>query len=362
MLNHLLALAMVLVGIVSNVLPYLFISCQLDDEFQKKIYLFWSLVLALIIGSISNGFYSTIFSIFYFIVFYFILKKKRASSLFFALYISLTYETFRYFLNSITFRVFNVTDLNLFSAQIYFMTLCLLIILLNNLMFRYIRLDFPLLETDEFAKVLRNSNLVFGTLFLFKTIVSILGFFKVSFEAQFDTTLSLLILVGYVGTLLYIKSEQERYFARKDMEEKKSEIRNLNQYVDKLGHLYDEIRGFRHDFAGIVSSLGPAIQERDLAGIEKIYDKALVKTNLELQKEDYRFFDLKNVEDLAVRGALANHILKAEREHIDLRLEITNTIPTLEVSMLEVIRMTNIILNNALEAARETPIRWWMWP
>ena len=40
--------------------------------------------------------------------------------------------------------------------------------------------------------------------------------------------------------------------------------------VDKLGHLYDEVRGFRHDFAGIVASMEPAIANQDMTEVSTI--------------------------------------------------------------------------------------------
>ena len=44
----------------------------------------------------------------------------------------------------------------------------------------------------------------------------------------------------------------------------------LQGMVDKLGHLYDEVRGFRHDFAGIVASMEPAIANQDMAEVSTI--------------------------------------------------------------------------------------------
>ena len=41
--------------------------------------------------------------------------------------------------------------------------------------------------------------------------------------------------------------------------------------MDKLGHLYDEVRGFRHDFAGIVANMEPAIANQDMAEVSTIY-------------------------------------------------------------------------------------------
>lgn len=56
----------------------------------------------------------------------------------------------------------------------------------------------------------------------------------------------------------------------KEPREKENENRSLQGMVDKLGHLYDEVRGFRHDFAGIVASMEPAIANQDMAEVSTI--------------------------------------------------------------------------------------------
>ena len=71
--------------------------------------------------------------------------------------------------------------------------------------------------------------------------------------------------------------------------------------MDKLGHLYDEVRGFRHDFAGIVASMEPAIANQDMAEVSTIYQDVFLKTNEKLRKADYTAFNLHNIHDIAIR-------------------------------------------------------------
>lgn len=125
----------------------------------------------------------------------------------------------------------------------------------------------------------------------------------------------------------------------------------MHRMVEKLGSLYDEIRGFRHDFAGIIASMEPAIEKEDIKEIEKIYYKVFLKTNDKLKKADYTAFNLQNIEDIAFRNALAQIMVQAENEGIQFDLQTIGCVPRVHVPMLETVRILSILLNNALEAA-----------
>ena len=86
----------------------------------------------------------------------------------------------------------------------------------------------------------------------------------------------------------------------KPFRDRKMKIVPCKGWVDKLGHLYDEVRGFRHDFAGIVASMEPAIANQDMAEVSTIYQDVFLKTNEKLRKADYTAFNLHNIHDIAI--------------------------------------------------------------
>lgn len=123
--------------------------------------------------------------------------------------------------------------------------------------------------------------------------------------------------------------------------------------VDKLGHLYDEVRGFRHDFAGIVASMEPAIANQDMAEVSTIYQDVFLKTNEKLRKADYTAFNLHNIHDIAIRNTLAKAMIVADNQGIHFSLETVGVVEELALPMLEAIRILSILTINALEAASE---------
>ena len=50
--------------------------------------------------------------------------------------------------------------------------------------------------------------------------------------------------------------------------------------------LYNEIRGFRHDYAGMLVSMQMAIDSGDLQEINRVYNEVLVKANQKLRSEN----------------------------------------------------------------------------
>lgn len=95
----------------------------------------------------------------------------------------------------------------------------------------------------------------------------------------------------------------------------------------------------------------PAIEKRDISEIEQIYSNVFLKMNDSLRKTDYTAFNLKCIQDIAFRNVLAQAMIRAKTENIPFSLEILENIPVVEVPMLDTIRLLDILLNNALEAA-----------
>ncbi|WP_260468169.1 GHKL domain-containing protein [Streptococcus intermedius] len=230
----------------------------------------------------------------------------------------------------------------------YLVPLFCLILVLKN-----IDLRFELLEKDDCKKVVCKANIIFIALLLSMTMWTIILENHAFLINTFGSTISLVHLLIFLYVAQYLKSQQNTYMVNQEMKRREDENRELNQFVNKLGSLYDEIRGFRHDFAGIIASLAPVIQERNMNEIELVYKDVLLTTNAHLQKLDYSAFDLKNIDDLAFRNVLAKEMLEAEKQGVPFKCDVSGHIPVVDIPMLNMIRILSILLRNAVEAAQE---------
>lgn len=342
-------------------LPYLLIAGQLEESFQGwKKKSFWKdwfyLLLWLLIFAIITNRFATFATFFFFLLLYHRrFKKTWEVSFFYGSYILLTYHIIRYFISSFVLYLYSLSSSTETVWLILdYMGMAILVFYLHKWLLGIFKIDFTLLEEKTMSATLKSVNIVFASLLLARIANLTLSFFISDAKKPFNTTISLVMLVGYIASLVYVKTQQEKYRINQVLLIKEGQIRDLNQFINKLGSLYDEIRGIRHDLGGVVASLRPAIAAGDLSHIEKIYEEALVKLDIQLHNVDYYSFDVKNIDDLALRSVIANKVLQAERESIVIGVEVHESIPVVAVPMLEVIRMGDIILNNAIEAARQT--------
>ena len=138
------------------------------------------------------------------------------------------------------------------------------------------------------------------------------------------------------------------------MEQKKFEQKHLQTYTDEIVALYNEIRGFRHDYTGMLVSLRMAIESKDLQEIDRVYSEVLVKANQKLRSDKYTYFDLNNIEDSALRSLIAQSIVNAKTNDVEYTLEVKDIITPLSMELLDLVRVMSVLLNNAVEGAVES--------
>lgn len=214
-------------------------------------------------------------------------------------------------------------------------------------------LDLDLFFSDAFKTHYYKSFFIILPLTVFRIFSSFMTNINCSFYVRFDTTISLLIFILFFSWLFYIKHLEQAYRDEQTIQRQEDENRSLQGMVDKLGYLYDEVRGFRHDFAGIVASMEPAIANQDMAEVSTIYQDVFLKTNEKLRKADYTAFNLHNIHDIAIRNTLAKAMIVADKQGIHFSLETVGVVEELALPMLEAIRILSILTTNALEAASE---------
>ncbi|EGV12078.1 ATPase/histidine kinase/DNA gyrase B/HSP90 domain protein [Streptococcus infantis X] len=141
------------------------------------------------------------------------------------------------------------------------------------------------------------------------------------------------------------------------LKQKKFEQEHLQTYTDEIVGLYNEIRGFRHDYAGMLVSMQMAIDSKDLQEIDRIYNEVLVKANQKLRSDKYTYFDLNNIEDTALRSLIAQSIVYARNNDVEFTLEVKDIITKLSIDLLDLVRIMSVLLNNAVEGATESYLK-----
>ncbi|EGO6036476.1 sensor histidine kinase [Enterococcus faecalis] len=66
--------------------------------------------------------------------------------------------------------------------------------------------------------------------------------------------------------------------------------------------------------------------------------------------------DLKNIQILPLKSILFTKIQKALNQQLDVKLEVVGSIEKVEINLLDFIRVTSILIDNAIEAAQKAKV------
>lgn len=292
-----------------------------------------------------------IYPLFFYMYFY---KKERLSilfSIFLSLLLYLTVQAsttfFSVIISSITGDSFVKDNWAIFYIMINSISVLFMLKFIDYLPFY--ACDF---KEEVFKKTIKRIN-IFYVIDIFILNVS----HWLSEDDHFNSFSSMLATICFLifmTTLFYLKAIREKYEKEEEIRQRELEQLQLQQYTDEIVSLYNEIRGFRHDYAGMLTSFQTAINTQDIKEIEKIYQEVLVDANLKLRSDKYTYFDLNNVGDSALRSVMTETLFKAREHQIDLTFEVKEPVETLPIKLLDVVRMASILLNNAVEGAIES--------
>lgn len=133
-----------------------------------------------------------------------------------------------------------------------------------------------------------------------------------------------------------------------ELKRQDEEIQTLTMNNQTLLAMYDNIRGFKHDFSNFVQALSGYIALNDMNGIKKMIAPVIE----EFQMLNYTEFLCHNaVGNPALCSIIANKYILAQEKGIQMNIEINTTCIDREDSICDICRIISILLDNAIEAA-----------
>ena len=327
---------------------------------KKERYLFisWVFILQFIVEVLFyfiylDGFGMEKISFTCIIFFYLIGLKKfdKYKAIFISLLLSLLYHSTHTFLSVTISSVTGDSFVTKYEDLFFVVVLLLTYFVIKKIIF-YFHLELNYFDKDYLYSFFKKVIFAFLALQILLFISDI-----VSNYVHFNSFGSILATIVFICLLLIFfamnakKVQVEREIA---LNQKKFEQEHLQTYTDEIVALYNEIRGFRHDYAGMLVSMQMAIDSKDLQEIDRIYNEVLVKANQKLRSDKYTYFDLNNIEDTALRSLIAQSIVYARNKDVEFTLEVKDIITRLSIDLLDLVRIMSVLLNNAVEGAAES--------
>ena len=328
---------------------------------NKRIPIRTAISLPLILIAVYLSFNYLIFVV---IIFYFLVIGKRLNKdcnnnllWFYSIYTVFSYTVFAYFMNS---TILFLIGENTFDQYMYLINMTispLFSIICNILLLRLIRpsIDFLKKHQDNLNQIF----LLFINVLL--TLCYIIQFGNYWIEQYWLTDgnpirkyLIVIFILVIVLLIVYLNIKTRQLDKQRIQELKDNQLADLTSYVQQIETIYGELRSFRHDYHNVLISLNESIKSKDLAVIENTYNQVLNSEGLTLDDEHYSLARLDGLKTLPIKGVFSAHIIQAWQKNIPVHIEIDDTIQDEPIEILDYVRITSILLDNAIEAAEKS--------
>lgn len=229
--------------------------------------------------------------------------------------------------------------------------------IINEIGLRLVRHYVPQLNKE----ILQESSkvILFPVIVLFIIIIiSVYPILTIGNETGDFNSFHRALLVGmwllFIIALLYMQFQYTHIHKREIEKAKSEQLVQLKDYAAQLESIYDEFRGFRHDYANILLTLEDGIYREDWEQVKQVYEQTVKPTGQLMRKNEYSFVKLRNLHVSEVKSILAAKIIMAQQMKIDVALEIEEPIHWIQMELIAFTRILSILLDNAIEAAAKT--------
>lgn len=349
--TELLNILLIPAGIIENILTMnIFISLfdLITNTKQKIIYV----ALMTIVGILNLLFLHSPFNILFnylcMIIFIRIIFKASflksflstlVSASIFALAGTLIANPFFTLLNISSDLLNSVPIYRLAYLSLVYTILLIVIFILKN---KNLKIKFFLEEIDKKNKLIMLFNIILG---LFALAIQLI------ITIYYTDTFSVLItFLSFISLLIYFSISIYSLTRIIKLSLTSRRLESAEEYNNTLRILHDNVRGFKHDFDNIVTTIGGYIRTDDIEGLKQYY----------LQLED----DCQRVNNMYVlnpeivnNDGIYNLIMKkyheAEEKDIKVNISFMLDLSTLKMKVYEFARILGIFLDNAIEASSD---------
>lgn len=195
---------------------------------------------------------------------------------------------------------------------------------------------------DKRNKIIIITSLLLGILAII--IQSITLFYYVDTLPVIITFLSFISLLAYFAISIYSLTRIFKLILTTQ------KLESAEEYNRSLRILHDNVRGFKHDFDNIVTTIGGYVKTNDMSGLKDYYlqleDDCQRVNNLYLLNPDV-------INNDGIYNLLTKKYHEADSKNIKVNMTFLLDLCTLHMKIYEFARILGILLDNAIEASNE---------
>lgn len=228
--------------------------------------------------------------------------------------------------------------------RIIYLALMYFIIFLITLLlkFKNYKIDLPDYNLDKKSKNVLYLNLLIG--FITLCFQAVITTYYTDTLPLIITFLSFLSLLAYFSVSIYSLTRVIKLSITTQ------KLQNAEEYNKTLSILHDNVRGFKHDFDNIVTTIGGYVKTNDMEGLKKYY--------VQLEDDCHKVNNLyvlnpKLINNPGVYSLLTTKYHEAEEKGIKVSMSLLLDLSKLNMKIYQFTRVLGILLDNAIDASSE---------
>ena len=244
-------------------------------------------------------------------------------------------------------KIFNLDYESLMNIPFYRFISTLSIYLVLFLIYKlvkYVKFNINIDVLSKKNKILYIVNAILG-LCVIATQLYLISYYSDTLPVLI-TLISIIGLAGYFFLSLYsMLNVAKLELTTRDLE--------VQQWHNKeLQDMHDNLRTFKHDFNNIIQSIGGYLDKDDMEGLRKYYKDLLADCKIIV---NLAALDPNVINNPSIYNILSSKYYKANENGITMNIESFLNLTEIEDNMkiYEFVRMFGILLDNAIEAAKE---------
>ncbi len=152
------------------------------------------------------------------------------------------------------------------------------------------------------------------------------------------------ILFIYLFFVLY------SLFNTKRIKYLKDRLEQCEKKNQSLTILNDDVRGFKHDFNNIITTIGGYVQADDITGLKKYYNEIAVDCK---KINNLVILNSSIINEPAIYSLISNKYFLASENGINVNLDVSLDLKSINMKIYEFTRILGILFDNAIEASKE---------
>ena len=243
-------------------------------------------------------------------------------------------------------KILNISSHSLEIIPIYkFTYLCCIYLIISIILFIFkyknIGIIFNFRNDKRINKII-SQNLILGIVTLITQ--AILTYYYINIIPIWMTLINIILLLSYFFLSFYSLTKATKLYTTTQ------ELENAESYNKTLSFLYDNVKGFKHDFDNMINTIGGFISLNDMDGLKDYYSD-LKKDSVNLK--NIYFLNPNTINNPGIYNLLVSEYQKALDKNVKMNFEFFFDFDNIHMPIYECARILGILLDNAIDAAKE---------